>query len=73
MRHTGQTNQIVPYISCHAAIQRVAAEEAHQFSLLREHLLSLGMQYGEQALHQQARKLAGFTDEELALMLGACP
>jgi uncharacterized ferritin-like protein (DUF455 family) len=41
------------------------------------HYRSVATQYDAPRLYppfnQQARKLAGFTDEELALMLGACP
>ena len=52
---------------------RVAAEEAHHFSLLREHLQSLGMRYGELPAHDTLWTMCEKTSDDVVARMALVP
>jgi uncharacterized ferritin-like protein (DUF455 family) len=52
---------------------RVAAEEAHHFSLLREHLQSLGMQYGDLPAHDNLWAMCEKTRDDVVARMALVP
>ena len=52
---------------------RVAAEEAHHFSLLREHLESLGMKYGELPAHDNLWSMCEKTKDDVVARMALVP
>lgn len=52
---------------------RVAAEEAHHFSLLREHLQSLGVQYGDLPAHDTLWAMCEKTSEDVVARMALVP
>ena len=52
---------------------RVADEEAHHFSLLREHLLSLGMQYGDLPAHDNLWSMCERTKDDVVARMALVP
>jgi uncharacterized ferritin-like protein (DUF455 family) len=52
---------------------RVAAEEAHHFSLLREHLAALGMQYGELPAHDNLWAMCERTRDDVLARMALVP
>jgi uncharacterized ferritin-like protein (DUF455 family) len=52
---------------------RVAAEEAHHFSLLREHLSSLGCAYGDYAAHDNLWSMCEKTKDDVVARMALVP
>lgn len=52
---------------------RVAAEEAHHFSLLREHLLQLGYDYGDFAAHDGLWEMCEKTKSDIVARMALVP